>query len=196
MSMGVLIIAELQHWSFVQRRLTVGIYSRDIKGSVAEVGVYQGTFASKLSRLFPNRRLYLFDTFSGFDKRDIEIDSEFSNDNDNAFKDTSLDQVIKIINNKNLKIRQGYFPDTLNKDDYEQVFSFVSLDADLFKPIYDGLTFFYPRLAKGGYIFVHDYNNTRYSGCKAAVNKFMKERGDVVIIPLSDGWGTVVISKQ
>jgi O-methyltransferase len=172
------------------------INSRMIKGSIAEVGVYQGLFASKLSQLFPDRTLYLFDTFEGFDKRDfLESDSEFFNTNKNKFKDSSLEQVVKKINSNYLEIRCGYFPDTLKEYDYEQEFAFVSLDADLFKPIYDGLCFFYPRLARMGYIFVHDYNNMTYPGCKEAVNKFMKENDDVTIVPLSDGWGTVVITK-
>lgn len=43
------------------------IYSNNISGCVAEVGVFQGEFASVINKNFPDRKLYLFDTFEGFD---------------------------------------------------------------------------------------------------------------------------------
>ena len=44
-----------------------------VEGDCAEVGVYKGDFASVINRYFPKRRLYLFDTFKGFDARELEI---------------------------------------------------------------------------------------------------------------------------
>src|SRR4029079_18426640 len=41
----------------------------NILGSVAELGVYKGKFARYINQLFPNRKLYLFDTFMGFDEK-------------------------------------------------------------------------------------------------------------------------------
>src|SRR4051812_35726084 len=40
-------------------------------GSVAELGVYKGKFARFINQYFPQRSLFLFDTFEGFDKNDI-----------------------------------------------------------------------------------------------------------------------------
>jgi O-methyltransferase len=54
----------------------------------------------------------------------------------------------------------------------EDNFAFVSIDADLYKPIYDGLVYFYKNLSNGGYIFVHDFNNAYFSGSGKAVEKF------------------------
>jgi len=42
-----------------------------IPGSLAELGVYRGTTAKLLHALFPGRTLWLFDTFEGFDPRDL-----------------------------------------------------------------------------------------------------------------------------
>ena len=36
-------------------------------------------------------------------------------------------------------------------------FAFVSLDTDLYKPTLAGLEFFWPRMSKGGFIFIHDF---------------------------------------
>ena len=41
------------------------IYRKNIGGNVAEAGVYQGEFASLMNKYFPDRKLYLFDTFEG-----------------------------------------------------------------------------------------------------------------------------------
>ena len=42
-----------------------------VNGNVAELGVYKGDFAKRLNQLFPDKKLYLFDTFEGFDEKDI-----------------------------------------------------------------------------------------------------------------------------
>lgn len=48
--------------------------------AVAEGGVFQGDFAKVINQCFPKHKLYLFDTFEGFDERDTkkEYDEGFS----------------------------------------------------------------------------------------------------------------------
>jgi O-methyltransferase len=70
----------------------------------------------------------------------------------------------------------------------------VSLDADLYDPIYAGLSFFYPRLVKGGYILIHDFNNDNYKGARRAVEQFCSEQ-NVNFVPLPDSGGSAIISK-
>ena len=89
-------------------------------------------------------------------------------------------------------IKKGYFPDTTKG--LSEEFVFVNIDADLYEPIYNGLQYFYPRLNKGGYIFVHDYNNDAYKGAKEAVDKFCREN-DLNKLPLPDSCGTAVLMK-
>lgn len=55
------------------------IYKNNIKGNVAELGVFRGDFAKFINLSFPDRKLYLFDTFEGFDEKDIFI--EYKNNN-------------------------------------------------------------------------------------------------------------------
>lgn len=170
------------------------IYDRDIEGSIAELGVYKGEFAEQISKAFPDRTFYLFDTFAGFDKRDIIIDQEdkFSS-GDQDFSDTSVEFVLKRINHPyRVEVKQGYFPETAK--DVDDTFVFVSIDTDLYLPIYEGLKFFYPRLQKGGSIFVHDYNNDEYKGAKKAVRDFSIEFG-IGFFPLSDCTGSAIFTK-
>lgn len=167
-----------------------------VSGSVAELGVYQGDFAKDIHAAFPDRRLYLFDTFEGFHVSDkgVEVTEGFSTGSED-FSDTSVDTVMKkMARPEQVAIRAGYFPESIQEADRAETFAFVSIDADLYQPIYEGLKFFYPRMSKGGYIFVHDYNNADYPGVKAAVRKYCVEAG-IGFVPLVDPCGTAIIAK-
>lgn len=166
-----------------------------IEGCVAELGVYKGEFAQKINALFLDRKLYLFDTFKGFDEKDIvfEAEKKYSGADSAHFSDTSVSFVLqRMPYPENCIIRKGYFPDTAMG--IEEKFAFVSIDADLYQPIYEGLKWFYPRMSKHGYIFVHDYNNVRYKGVKEAVLQFAREM-DLSFFPLSDYSGSAIIIK-
>lgn len=172
------------------------INGRGIKGSIAEVGVFKGDFAMQMNCCFPKRGLYLFDTFEGFDDRDLNSDVQGGySSGKRGFVDTSIEEVLsKMPYRKNCIVRKGYFPDTaVGLED--EVFAFVSLDADLYEPIYQGLRWFYRRLSAGGMIFVHDYNNKIYRGSKAAVDKFCIENC-VYPVCIPDICGTAIIVKQ
>ena len=170
------------------------INSNQIKGAVAELGVYKGKFARYINRYFPDRKLYLFDTFEGFAETDIksEVQNTFSSGAQD-FSNTSVKRVLDIMPFPGqCIIKKGYFPDTTKG--LSEEFVFVNIDADLYEPIYNGLQYFYPRLNKGGYIFVHDYNNDAYKGAKEAVDKFCREN-DLNRLPLPDSCGTAVLMK-
>ncbi len=170
------------------------IYDKQILGSVAEIGVYKGMFAKFLNQAFPDRTLYLFDTFEGFDEKDVTIETTRNySTGKQDFSDTSEQSVLaKMVNRDKCVIKKGWFPESLGG--LEDTFCFVSLDADLYKPIYDGLEYFYPRLSKGGYIFIHDYNNKEYEGAKVAVREYCGKNG-IPYVPMTDTWGSVVIAK-
>jgi O-methyltransferase len=170
------------------------IYENKLTGNVAELGVYKGDFAADINLVFADRKLYLFDTFAGFDERDrnTERKNTFSTA-DQDFSDTSVDYVLsRMPFRENCIVRKGFFPQTA--EGVEDSFVFVSIDTDLYEPIYNGLKYFYPRLVKGGYIFVHDFNNDEYKGAKEAVKKFCTETG-IGFVPIADVGGSVIISK-
>lgn len=51
----------------------------------------------------------------------------------------------------NCIIKKGWFPSVM--EDVEDTFAFVSIDMDLYRPILEGLRYFYPRLAVGGILW-------------------------------------------
>lgn len=176
------------------------INQHKIRGNVAEVGVFQGTFSALINRKLPDRKLYLFDTFEGFDEEESEkeinmgrCDSDFIK----AHKDTSVEIVLsKMKTQENIRICKGFFPETITEEIRKEEFAFVSLDVDFEKSTLEGLRFFYPRLVDGGYIFIHDYNTYFLDGIKKAVEEYENELSvKLKIVPIADRAGTLIIVK-
>lgn len=170
------------------------IYYRNIKGNCAEAGVFQGEFAKYINRWFPDRTLYLADTFEGFPKEDVEIEhaKQFSNGKQD-WSHTSINNVLlKMPYAEQCVIKKGRFPDCMQ--DVEDTFAYVSLDMDLYQPILAGLEYFYPRLSIGGYIMVHDCCNEGYPGARAAVEEYCKKQSIGYVIG-TDIWGSAIITK-
>lgn len=173
------------------------IRKRKLTGAVAEVGVFRGEFAQYINFAFPEKTCYLFDTFEGFNANEALNEVKNGNCTDafvEAYKQTNIKVVLdRMINLENIVIKQGFFPESL--DGLEETFCFVSLDVDFEESIYEGLKYFYPRLEKGGYIFVHDYNSSLL-GVERAVDRYETEmKINLCKMPLCDANGTLVILK-
>lgn len=174
------------------------IYKNNVGGHIAECGVYKGWFANYMSRYMPDREVYLFDTFSGFDSRDIDSNEETDSAEfrkNNNLTDTSVELALSNMGYRaNAIVRKGYFPETA-KGLEDSRFAFVSLDTDLYKPIYAGLKFFYPRLNPGGYIFVDDLGHGRLLGVRKAIMDYCHEE-HLGYVPIFDGTDeTAIIVK-
>lgn len=179
------------------KKISRRIHQMSIPGAIAELGVYKGELSALLSGLFPERPLYLFDTFSGFDSRDtlLEQTQGFSCARDGDFSDTSAEAVLnRLPHPEQAIIKKGFFPETAADMDKER-FAFVSLDADLYAPTLAGLLYFYPRLNPGGVIVLHDYLNTRFQGVQKAVEDFEAQNGPLSLVPLADLHGSCMILK-
>ena len=133
------------------------VHDENIQGNIAECGVNRGEFACYMNKYFPDRMLYLFDTFEGFDQRDWEIEKKKKTkitkktiiDGTDNFKTTNEKIVMhKMQNPEKCIVKKGYFPDSAK--DVEDNFSFVNLDMDLYAPMKAALEFFYKRMNRGG----------------------------------------------
>jgi O-methyltransferase len=182
------------------RMLAEEIRKGAIEGAIAELGVYQGELAVELNRLFPDRRIVLFDTFEGFAASDIEKEEAYANETHRHrdFSNTSVELVRgRLPHPETAEFIAGFFPESLEqlKDRDEIRFAMVSLDPDLYEPVRQGLVYFYPRMSPGGVIVIHDYNSTQYPGVRSAVQEYCRERS-LVPVPLSDLHGTAVLVKE
>lgn len=183
---------------------------RGVRGEVAEAGVFMGEFSWVIEKCFPERKLYLYDTFEGFDEKDMATEKELFKEggewlnitrksfrNDAYTPDEQIQYVLgRLEHPENAVVRKGFFPKSAEKESSE-CFSFVSLDMDLYKPILEGILFFYPKLDRGGYIFIHDYN---CSMLKESTHKALSDAenilGELAYVPISDIGGSVVIVKR
>lgn len=168
----------------------------DIEGNVAELGVFTGDFAQLINMAFPNRKLYLFDTFEGFDSEELkrETEGELLRAMEDTFADTSVELVMeKMTYKENVIIKKGFFPDSLNG--LEDVYAFVSLDCDWEESLYQGISYFYPRLAGGGYIMIHDYNNVLECAKKALRRYESDYHIRIPKVPVCDAQGSIILTK-
>lgn len=223
-------IRELQDVRLSALRLQAReIEARKIPGDVAELGVYQGAFAAEINRLFPERRLWLFDTFEGFHARDLAIEAERTGvkTQRRSFSDTTIELVRNRLPHPEMaRFIKGYFPESLKcldfmeasendvmqepvnamvacsrshteqrKESGEPCFALVSLDPDLYEPTLEGLRYFYPRLAPGGRILIHDYTSCQFEGVKMAVDEYCRAH-ELFVVPLMDLHGTAVLVKS
>lgn len=174
-------------------------YESNIQGNVAECGVFLGGFSEYINKYFNDRKLYMFDTFEGFDEKDLNIENKLgiitiSDKKDNCF--VSSNYTINAVLNRmkypdKCEIRKGWFPETAN--DIIDSFCFVNLDMDLYKPMYEGLMFFYDKMTTGGVILLHDYYGG-YLGVKKAVSDFENDNNITLVkLPIGDGCSMAVI---
>ena len=163
-----------------------------VPGAAAELGVYRGGFARCLSALLPDRTLYLFDTFEGFDAAEAKGEAAGFVQ---AHRSTGADRVMRLMPHpEKVIIRQGLFPASL--DGLEARFALVSLDVDLEESTLAGLRWFYPRLNPGGFVLLHDYNSPHLPGVRRALRRYESEYGQrIPAVPLCDINGTLVLCK-
>ena len=168
---------------------------RGIQGEIAELGVAYGDFSKLMNKLFPEKKIYLFDTFEGFNIQDCKVEQEkgYSSAREGVYSDTSVEKVLKVLPHpEKAVVRKGFFPNSAKG--LEEKYCLVSIDCDLYQPIYEGLVYFYPRIVKGGYIFVHDYRSRYYRGVREALMRFSDEQG-ISYVVLPDNTGTAIIVK-
>ncbi len=167
-----------------------------IDGYFAELGVYKGETAKLIHLLCPDRKFVLMDTFSGFDKFDLDKEPSLNGGKyaTNNFSDTNVEEVRKYLGeSKNLICIQGLFPRSIRDFDADITYAFVHIDADLYQPTKEALEYFYPKLSSGGVIIIHDYNHN-WDGVRIAVDEFCSEQ-NVNFVELADMQGSVVIAK-
>lgn len=194
-------IHSLEAWDTVRRDMIVlllrDLLERKVEGDMAELGVFRGSTARLIHHYLPERKLYLFDTFTGFAERDIQIEGAKTgrHTKSSEFALTTLDLARRNVaqQNDNVEFYPGYFPQSAPDFLSQRKFAFVNLDADLYEPTFAGLNFFYERMVPGGYILVHDFNS--WPGARKAVQDFFKDKPETPV-PMPDKSGSALISKM
>ena len=175
---------------------------KGLSGNTAECGVLYGDFSFFINKYFPNKTLYLFDTFAGFTADDLAaerrlqnpmfLDGEFNNEE--YFSHNSVDIVKrKLLHFEKCVVKKGFFPETTAG--IEDVFCFVMLDMDLYQPMLAGLEWFYPRMVSGGVLLLHDYAHPSLPGVRQAVHDYEQQHQvSLCTCPIGD-FGSLAVIK-
>lgn len=178
------------------------VYDNGLEGQTAECGVYCGDFSAFINQYFPNRKLYLFDTFAGFDAEDLHAERGLQKEaflksgfnSSELFVDKGLEEVVmgKMAHPENCILKKGRFPASVAG--VEDRFCFVSLDMDLYQPMLAGLNFFWSKMVDGGILLLHDYYCAALPGVKQAVEEFEQSLGaGVPKMPIGDFCSLAVV---
>lgn len=170
------------------------LLKEQVPGDLLELGTYQGRTATLLAAMARRmgRTAYVLDTFEGFDQRDVvgpDVGARVG-----TFSDTSLEGVRALVGDDSVRFVKGYFPDTAKDLPPDATYCLVHIDCDLYAPITSALEYFYPRMAPGGFIIIHDYASPSWAGAERAVDEFFATKPEA-IIPMPDGAGSAMIRK-
>lgn len=179
----------------VLRRLCRRLTGLGVEGNVAELGCYRGDTSWQLNVLMPDRKLYLFDTFEGFDERDVDMERKLgcSDAQTGLYSGTDKEKLMERMPLPGqVVIRKGWFPETAF-DIEDETFCLVCMDVCLYQPTLAGLEFFFPRMGRGGVILLSGCSDTRYRGVAKAVEDLETRYGALLMLPVGDLDGTVMI---
>lgn len=150
-----------------------------IPGEVAEVGVAGGGSA-KLICEATRKPVHLFDTFEGLPELSQKDAPGQFKAGEYAYSLETVQAYLKAY--PQAQFYKGLFPAT-GESVQDTRFSFVHLDVDLYESTLDSLTFFYPRMLRGGAILSHDY---AAQGVRRAFTEFFEDKPEMIIEAAGD----------
>jgi hypothetical protein len=165
-----------------------------ISGEFAELGVYKGNSARVLCHFAEQdqRRVFLFDTFHGFDERDLQGVDHIKR---KQFDDNNLEAVKAFVDSPRAVFVAGRFPESITSEAAQAKYALVHIDCDLYEPAKAAFEFFYPRMAAGGLLIVHDYSSRIWDGIRQALDDFVATIPEQIVL-WPDKSGTAVVRKN
>lgn len=157
-----------------------GVIQNNIKGDLIETGVWRGGACIFMQAILAaygvtDRRVFVADSFAGLPKPN---ETKYTEDKGNRcykelFLAVSKEEVEANFEKYGLLdsqvvFLQGWFKDTLPNAPIDKL-AVLRLDADMYESTMDALSNLYPKLSKGGFCIVDDYN---LNNCKRAVEDF------------------------
>lgn len=166
--------------------LEIARKSRKVDGDIAECGVRRGksaVFMLKGMGSESEKSLFLFDSFEGLSS---PTNADDTPGKASRWKEGNLATPIEAVREnlrgyRNVRLMKGWIPERFEEIESRR-FSLVHIDVDLHRPTLDSLEFFYPRMAKGGYIVCDDYGFEDCPGAKRAFDDFFRDKPEVVLL--------------
>lgn len=139
-----------------------------VRGDIAEFGVFNGGSTRILSRMFPDRMIWAFDTYDGMPEQDF--DPDLDHDPPGSFKPLhTLEEMFGEY--ENIIPIQGRFSRTLPMLPLRPKIALAYIDCDLYESARGALSWLSEHLIQGGIIFLDDY--ATHKGIQKAVDEFV-----------------------
>ena len=157
------------------------VIENQIEGDFVEFGCYVGESSKYLRKTLDetnsNKDLYVYDSFEGLPP--LSKHEEGMGWRPGTLN-TTEDVLIKNFRDNGLKppyTCKGWFKDVPDYRIPDKI-CFAFLDGDFYDSIYDSLSKIYDKVQEGGYILFHDYERNDLPGVRAAIEDFLRERGE------------------
>jgi len=166
----------------------------DPQGSILEIGSYRGGGALHLSNACPKRKIYVCDSFQGFETLHPNLDKSFDM---SMFVATSKQAVGRLFESRQRKheVIDGFFPASCVGRKIAPV-SFVHLDVDIYKATIESLVYLEKKkiLMNKPLIVLDDFHRTA-EGVNQAVAEFTGANKNWTSFPLFPGQGLLIHSS-
>lgn len=150
-------------------------------GDLVELGCHQGVTAAFIRCVCPDRRLVLFDAFPD------DWQEFLSNHEGRKISTDYMSGTRKVYDTfERFRLHMpaivpGWFSDTLPRYLPEQI-AFAHLDSDHEGAMRESISAVYPRLVTGGICVIDDYGNDAFPGAKDAIDQFMADKPEALIV--------------
>lgn len=150
------------------------------QGDFVELGCYKGDTSLLLAEVLKGteKKLWIYDSFEGLPEKSEADESALGRN----FKGGELYVTKREVKERFLRagllvpvIKKAWFSELTGKDLPEEV-ALAFLDGDFYESIRDSLKLVESKIAEGGIIAVHDYQNPALPGVAKAVEEWAREQ--------------------
>ena len=170
-----------------------GFHAAKVDGDFVQCGVFKAFFPASIMdyidfKSLSDRKFYLFDTFGGVVKEQVNIKEKAAYINE--YHDTYEFVVDSFKEYDNVEIVRGIVPQSLSNVEITKV-AFLSIDMNIVMPDRAALEHFWPKMSRGGIIIVDDYAMQKRHLQQESVNDFAASVG-VKILTMPTGQGIII----
>lgn len=159
---------------------------KDVEGDIVECGVGRGGSLRIISKLFPDRDIYGYDSFEGFPEPTIQ-DKSPRNPKKGEWSDTRCGRIVNGIGDgrtkctkewvqsiiPNVILRGGFFEDSIEPHNH---IALLHLDGNLYMSHKIPLELLFDSVVSGGIIVFDDIHEDFFPGGMIAVKEFFGDR--------------------
>ena len=150
-----------------------------VQGALVDCGTFNGGSAIMMSTGAPNREVWAFDSFEGLPEASSDHDPERAGEWTGELK-ASEEKVRegfrRFADPARLNVVKGWFQDTF-PEAASKILSVAVLhaDSDWYDSVRLTLETFYPKVSRGGFVVIDDYND--WEGAKTATDEYRAAHG-------------------